>query len=92
MKILINRDYGGFGVKKEFLQAVGLGDIFDADCVQVRTHSQLIEWVEQGINIGQTYSDLVVYEIPEEATDYYIEEYDGFEKLMCVLDGKIHWL
>ena len=91
MKILINRDYGGFGVKKEFVQAVGLGDIYD-DCIQVRTHPQLIEWVEQGINIGQTYSDLVVYEIPENATDYYIEEYDGFETLLCVLDGKIHKL
>lgn len=92
MKILINRDYGGFGVKKEFLQAVGLDNLFHDEDIKIRTNPQLIEWVEQGINIGESYSDLVVYEIPKEATDYYIEDYDGFEKLMCVLNGKIHWL
>lgn len=35
---------------------------------------------------------LIVVEIPDESTDYYIEDYDGVESVIYVVDGKIHVL
>jgi hypothetical protein len=34
----------------------------------------------------------MVVEIPNEATDYEILEYDGLEEVVCVIDGKLHWI
>ena len=36
-------------------------------------------------------AELEVVEIPDGATDYYLNEYDGMESIIYVLDGKLHW-
>ena len=38
------------------------------------------------------YSKLRIVEIPDDYTDYYIDEYDGAESVIYVKDGKLHWV
>ena len=81
MKIVINGDYGGFGygVSKEVTPLAKKEN---------RTNPQLIMWVEtQPHKCG----DLRVVEIPNNATDWEINEYDGLEEIIYVVDGKIHY-
>ena len=85
-KILVNLTFGGFGIKEAYFQdfmkrTKGLDDI--------REDEKLIELVEQGFNIGEDYTEIGIAEIPDNATDYYINEYDGKEEVLYVLDGKI---
>lgn len=85
-KILVNLTFGGFGLKDEYFEDFmarthGLDDI--------REDEHLIALVEQGFDIGDEYSKIGIAEIPDNATDYYINEYDGKEEVLYVLDGKI---
>ena len=89
MKIIINGTYGGFGVTEELRARIGAEDDWDID----RTNSELVWAVEHlsAEEVNGPHADLRVAEIPDNSTDWIIEEYDGFEKVMYVLDGKIHW-
>jgi hypothetical protein len=85
-KILVNLDFGGFDLEDEYYddfeaRTNGLGDI--------REDEKLIALVEQGIDIGDDLADIGIAEIPDNATDYYINEYDGKEEVLYVLDGRI---
>lgn len=62
------------------------------DGKESRTDEKLIELIESGINCNSRCSKLAVVEIPDEATDYYIEEHDGAESVLYVLNGKIRFL
>ena len=83
MKIVINGTYGGYGygVAKKFKELV-------RRCEDNRTAPELVEFVE---NHPTECGDLMVVEIPDTATDYYINEYDGSESVLFVVDGKICW-
>ena len=84
MKIVINGDFGGFGYgieNKEFRKFV---DKFECN----RENSELIAFVE---NHPKECGDLVIAVIPDNATDYTINENDGLEELIYVVDGKIHF-
>jgi hypothetical protein len=80
MKIVLNKDYGGFGygVAKKY------DDIIN-HCE--RTDAELIEFVETH---PDECGDLKVVEISDEATDWEIDEYDGLESVTYVVDGKIY--
>ena len=82
MKIVINDKFGGYGygVAKKFEELVAR---YEDD----RTAPELVEFVETH---PDECGDLVVAEIPDTATDYYINEYDGHESILFVVDGKIH--
>lgn len=86
MKIVINRDYGGFRIPKELVNELHVADEWDYYDVS-RTDPRLIKGVENGSDNG---GDLIVLEIPQDATDHMITEYDGKETLYYVIDGKIH--
>lgn len=76
---------------------------FDADAIS-RTDPLLISLIEKRLSkyaglsfyekikkISEEGSfDMGVVEIPDEATDYLITEYDGAESVYYVLNGKIH--
>lgn len=86
MKIVLNKCYGGFGLDAELAEQYGI-DEWSVD----RSDAQLVELVEKyGENAGDTYSKLKIVEIPDKATDWEIDEYDGFESVIYVVDGKIH--
>ena len=90
MKIVINRCYGGFSVSDEVCKEMGLDYPHQAE--EYRTDPKLIELVETlGEKANGSYARLQVVEIPDEATDYYIEDYDGVNTIIYVLDGKLHF-
>ena len=86
MKLVINADFGGFGIKPEIIKKYGLDK-----CDDVRISEKLIELIESGVDCNNACSELSVVEIPDESTDYYINDYDGAESVLYVLDGKIHF-
>ena len=88
MKIIINKCYGGYGLSNKALNSLGIeyeGDI-------ERTDPRLVEIVEADAEKASgKFAKLKVVEIPDEATDYSVDEYDGFESVIYVVDGKLHW-
>lgn len=102
MKIVLNRDYGSYGLSEKAAQFLGLHNTpgttdsdyvghmyynYDAD----RTNPKLIECVETlGSKASGDFACLEVIEIPDEATDYTINNYDGWETIFYVLNGKIY--
>lgn len=90
MKIVVNKEYGGFGISEEAeMMLVPWFDVYDK---KNRTHPVLVEVVEAlGIRANGRYAQLSVVEIPDTATDWDISDYDGFESIVYVVDGKLHW-
>ena len=96
MKIVVNKRYGGFGLSKEAREMLKdlVGDKFDLlnyyDKAW-RTDKNLITVVETlGDNANSKFAELVVVKIPNKSTDWDLEEYDGLEDIIYVVDGKIH--
>lgn len=88
MKLIINTCYGGFSVSKEWAERLG---VYCHDEENLRYNTELISAIEAGENVNGTYADLKVVELPENCTDYYVDEYDGSESVIYVVDGKLHW-
>lgn len=89
MKVVINRTFGGFSVSKEIARELNLTDRWDVD----RTDERLIEAViKDPKRASGEFAKLKVAEIPDEATDWDLKEYNGAETVLYVIDGKIHYL
>lgn len=89
MKIVLNRCYGGFSLSKHAKDYINFDtNKFDED---YRTSAKLIEFMEQyGEEFGgESHSKLRIVEIPDEATDWEINDYDGYESIIYVIDGKL---
>lgn len=74
MKMIINDCFGGFGVRQEVLDELELNGFSEEE---LRTAARLIEEIENGKDVSDDYAELKVVEIPDESTDYYLDEYDG---------------
>ena len=83
MKMVINANYGGFGFGVAEQYEDWVRD-FDFECD--RFNAELVEFVEAH---PDECGDLGVIDIPEEATDWEINEYDGWESVIYVLNGRI---
>ena len=84
MKIVINKCYGGFGLSEEaeelYVQKKNISGPLRGDIL--RNDSVLVEVVETlGDKASGIYSKLKVVEIPDDVTDWRIEEYDGWEHI-----------
>ena len=90
MKILLNKCHGGFGIS-EFAERVCSIDP-NASLSDIRVNPDLIDCIEiSGADaFNGRYAELRIAEIPDEATDWEVEEYDGFEWLTYVVDGKLY--
>lgn len=82
MKIVINKAYGGFGYGCQG-NCKAIAYMFEDE----RTAPELIEMVE---TYPELCGDLRIVEIPDTATDWEIDEYDGWESIIYVVNGKIH--
>ena len=89
MKIIINTRYGGFSFNETAIQRYGIKT--NDDDTATRMRADLVEAIERGEDLGGAYSKLEVVYIPDEATDFAIEEYDGMENIIYVVNGKLHW-
>lgn len=81
MKLVINADFGGFGL--------GVADQYEKwvrSLESDRTNAELVQFVETHPDECGT---LAIVTIPEETTDWEIEEYDGDETVIYVLNGEI---
>lgn len=86
MKIVINGCFGGFSLPKEFCEKYHM-DKYDDDID--RTDKRLVSFVESRGRVKENCALLMVKEIPDNATDYMITEYDGAEGIIYVVDGKL---
>lgn len=95
MKIVVNGYYGGFGVSKELLyrwnathdEQMQYGFEFQSK----RDNPDFVALVEElGDRANDWASRLRVVEIPDGVTDYRINDYDGLESILYVLNGKIY--
>lgn len=87
MKLVINTCWGGFSLCDWARRELG----YESDYSVARDDERLIEMIERFGSecISAEYSRLEVVELPEETTDYMIEEYDGKEKVIYVVGGKL---
>lgn len=88
MKVLFNNCYGGFKFSKAFMKAHP--EIKDRE--YVRTDPEFIKMVEDfGLEqASDNFSAMAIAFVPDEATDWWVDEYDGYESVYYVLDGKRH--
>ena len=86
MKIIINRCFGGFCINEVSLKELGI-----KETVNMRVNPELIKAIESGKYVNSCFSKLTIVTIPDEATDFAIEEYDGNESIIYVLNGKLYW-
>ena len=93
MKFVLNECFGGFSLPEEFCEVYDCDSYDDID----RTDKRLIDFLETYFSAtGKDfyegdYSHLIIEEIPDTATDWHINDYDGAESLIYVVDGKLHW-
>ena len=88
MKFVINDCFGGYEFSQDFLDKYG-----EELAVLKRNNPKLISAVEEfGEDNASGYNaNLRIVEIPDDCTDFYINEDNGAETLIYVRDGKLHW-
>lgn len=88
MKFVINKSYGCFSVSNKVVKVLGLKSRYDDID---RRDERLIALVEKDAEAASgNVANLVVVNIPDTATDWDIDEYDGLETLIYVDGGKLH--
>ena len=80
MKVVINRCFGGFSLPKQFCDKYGFSKYDYID----RADPRLVAFVEENEKLCKNFNcaSLAVVEVPEEATDWQINEYDGSESIV----------
>lgn len=92
MKLVVNKCYGGFSLSNKALSMLGFKHRYDAYDLD-RNDPRLVEVVETlGRAADGSCARLAVVTLPETATDYHIDEYDGLESIVYVVDGKLNWI
>lgn len=83
MKFAINTCYGGYGLAPEYSEYEEME----------RNDPRLIAKIEEvGTEaISGEFAEIAIVFMPDEATDFELDEYDGIETLRYVLDGKIRY-
>ena len=90
MEVVGNRLFGGFELSKEFCKAYPQFKRYGEE----QDNQELIKCIEEfGIKQAQGESSLFqIFEWRQETTDYYINEYDGYNELIYVVDGQLNFI
>lgn len=91
MKYIINTTYGGFTIPTEVMDYLSLYSRYDTN-EDIRTDPYFIDWVQNNrakLATKGRKAELAVVEIPDNATDWRLEEYDGLESITAVVNGKL---
>lgn len=86
MKLVLNKCYGGFHIPYAVCQSLGCTKYNGIS----RDNPVLVEFVEERGEYREDFSRLRVVVIPDEATDWEINDYDGLESITYVMDGKLY--
>ena len=89
MEIVLNRTFGCYSLTtmaKEEMKKLGIG--------ANRTDPNFIQFVkDKGSDYCcDGYGKLEIFELPDGVTDYAVDDCDGFESIVYVLDGKLHYI
>ena len=102
-KFVVNDTFGGFGFSDDGFEYLVNSftneekskygtDKYDVIDNIERDNAKLVAMVEKlGVNANSENSFLMVYYVPDEATDTFIYENDGCETLLYCMDGKINY-
>lgn len=92
MTFILNKCYGGWGLSGFACEKLGLTDEYDynrEDELMVDALASLIaEFGSQ--KCSGSFAKLAVVSIPDNVTDWEIDEYDGIESITYVVDGKLY--
>ena len=90
MTFILNKCYGGWSISDFAMEQLGLDSNYpDMDEVDEKKLADLIN--EYGSEKCSGHSArLKVVEIPDNITDFEIDEYDGIERITYVIDGKLY--
>lgn len=88
MKIVVNKKFGGFGISEEACQALEITVSHEVS----RDDEKLIELIENwgSEKVSDDFAKLKIVNIPDETTDWEINDYDGFEEVTYVVNGLIY--
>lgn len=97
MKIAINCCYGGFALSKEAAEILECNVFLEYEDVNGdiqalhRCDEDLISLIEEKGSefCSGSNAEIRIAEIPDEATDWRVFEYDGLEFVVYVLNGKM---
>ena len=85
MKVVINTDFGGFGLSDEAIalyaekKGIPVDDVYD---FEIPRDDLVLVWIVEhlGLKANGDYAELKVVEIPD-GIDWYVDEYDGNEHI-----------
>ena len=85
MLVAIHNNYGGFNIPERLSKIIKekYSDLKDERAF--RSNPYIINYIISHENS----SDLIAVEVPDDATDWEISDYDGREEIIAVVDGKI---
>lgn len=91
MFILLNKCYGGFGLSDEFLNTYPEYEDAERNELSFRTNEELINRIREfgTVRAEGNFANLSIVSIPNDITDWRMKEYDGYEYVEYVKDGKI---
>ena len=90
MKIVVNKCHGSFHVPADFADShnVGMYDGYN------RTDKELVQFVEDNTVNGsfiEGYAKLIAVEVPDTTTDWDLTDFDGWETVIYVVNGKLYY-
>lgn len=89
MFIVVNKQYGGFSLSKAAQEMLGINTAYPDI---PRDDPRLVEVVQElGEEADGLSASLEVAFIPDSATDWTINEFDGYEDIIYVVDGRLHF-
>lgn len=93
MRIILNKCYGSFSLSRKAADEMGWVSVYPDPETNFRTDPKLIQMVEEdSIGTSGYYALLRVVEIPDDATDWDLSDYDGIESITYVQNGKLYRL
>lgn len=93
MKIAVNNYYGRWTLPIRMIEELGYDPRTENHYIledHIKRNDPKLVKLIMGDIIHNEESIYGIVEIPDDATDWEISEYDGWEEVIYVLDGKIH--
>lgn len=90
MVFVLNKCFGGWSLSDWAVEQLGVEDNYA--CLTDIELDKLIQLINEvgSEKVSGRHAKLQVVEIPDNCTDYEIDEYDGIERITYVVNGKLY--